>query len=90
MLGAVQISGEDIGDVDTKDICDSLRNNSIRLLSLRGCQMNDNNFRKIMESFKDSTTLVHLNLNLGVVGSKDRVTWLADGIERNHNLAALL
>ena len=90
MLGAVQISGEDIGDVDTKDICDSLRNNSIRLLSLRGCQMNDNNFRKIMESVKDSTTLVHLNLNLGVVGSKDRVTWLAGGIERNHNLTALL
>lgn len=90
MLGSVQISGEEIGDVDTKDICDSLRSNSVRLLSLRGCQMNDNNFRKIMESVKDSTSLVHLNLNLGVVGSKDRVTWLADGIEGNHNLTALL
>jgi len=90
MLGSVQISGEDIGDVDTQDICDSLRTNSIRLLSVRGCKFEDHHFRKIMESIKECTSLAHLNLNLSVVNSKERVTWLAEGLKENLNLTTLL
>lgn len=90
MLGSVQISGEDIGDIEVRDICESLRGNSIRLLSLRGCGVDDANFRKLMESIKETNSLVHLNLNLGVINSRNRVLWLADGVKGNESLITLL
>lgn len=90
MLGSVQISGEDIGDIEVRDICESLRGNSIRLLSLRGCGVDDANFRKLMESIKETNSLVHLNLNLGVINSRNRVLWLADGVKGNESLNTLL
>ena len=90
MLGSVQISGENVGDIEVKDICESLRGNSIRLLSLRGCKIEDANFRKLMESLKESDSLVHLNLNLGVINTKERTLWLADGIDENKSLSTLL
>ena len=90
MLGTVQISGDDIGDAEIRDISESLRSNSIRLLSLRGCRMDDINYRKLVEELKLNTSLVHLNLNLGVVSTKDRVTWLAESIKSNTNLTTIL
>ena len=90
MLGSVQISGEEIGDIEGNDICSSLRQNSIRLLSIRGCKIQDKNFRQIMESLKDNNSLTHLNLNLGIVNSKERVIWLAEGLKINHSVETLL
>lgn len=90
MLGSVQISGEDISDIETNDICNSLRNDSIRLLSLRGCKLHDKNYRKIMESIKENTSLEHLNLNLGMVCSKERTIWLSEGLKGNSKLQTLL
>ena len=89
MLGSVQILGEDIGDIDVRDMCDSLRTNSIRLLSLRGCKMKDYNFKKLMESLKVNASLAHLNLNLGLINTKERVTCLADGLKGNTGITTL-
>jgi Ran GTPase-activating protein (RanGAP) involved in mRNA processing and transport len=90
MLGTVQISGDDIGDAEIRDICESLKSNSIRLLSLRSCRMEDINFRKLVESLKENNSLAHLNLNLGVVNSKDRATCLAEGIKGNAHITTIL
>ena len=90
MLGSVQISGEEIGDIETNDICSSLRQNSIRLLAIRGCQIQDKNYRQIMECLKENSSLSHLNLNLGIVKSKERVIWLAEGIKGNTGIGTLL
>ena len=90
MLGTVQISGEDIGDIESNDICSSLRQNSIRLLSIRGCKMHDKNFRQIMESLKENNSLTHLNLNLGIVNSKERIIWLSEGLKVNTEIGTLL
>jgi len=90
MLGSVQISGEELGDIETNDICSSLRQNSIRLLSIRGCKLHDKNYRQIMESLKENSSLSHLNLNLGVVDSKERVIWLSEGLKNNTGIETLL
>ncbi|XP_002164479.1 leucine-rich repeat-containing protein 73 isoform X1 [Hydra vulgaris] len=89
MLGSVQILGEDVGDIDVRDMCDSLRANSIRLLSLRGCRMKDYNFKKLMESLKVNSSLAHLNLNLGLISTKERALCLADGLKGNTSINTL-
>ena len=90
LLGSVQIAGEELGGLEIKDICDSLDKNSMRLLSLRGCQMEDSKFHRLTESLKMNSSLAQLNLNLGVVNSTDRVKWLAEGLLENNSLTSLL
>ena len=90
MLGTVQISGDDICDAEIRDICGSLKCNSIRLLSLRSCRLEDSNYRKLVETLKENSSLIHLNLNLGVINSKDRAVWLAEGIKLNTNITTIL
>ena len=90
LLGSVQIAGEELSILEIKDICESLNNDSIRLLSLRGCRMDDSCFQKLTESLKGNDSLVQLNLNLGVVNSKDRIRWLTEGLIQNDSLTSLL
>lgn len=90
LLGSVQIAGEELGSLEIKDICDSLRSNSIRMLSLRGCRMDDSSFQKLSESLKGNNSLLQLNLNLGVVNSRERIKWLTEGLIQNDSLTALL
>ena len=90
MLGTVQISGDDIGDAEVRDICESLKSNSIRLLSLRSCRMEDVSYRKLLESIKENCSLAHLNFNLGVVNSKERAGWLAECIKYNKHITTIL
>eukprot|EP00112_Aurelia_sp_Birch-Aquarium-sp1_P007032 Seg1768.6 transcript_id=Seg1768.6/GoldUCD/mRNA.D3Y31 product="Leucine-rich repeat-containing protein 73" protein_id=Seg1768.6/GoldUCD/D3Y31 len=89
LLGSVQIAGEELGTLEIKDICESLKNNSIRLLSLRGCHMDDLNFQRLTESLKGNDSLAQLNLNLGVVNSKERIKWLTQGLIENDSLTSL-
>ena len=90
LLGSVQIAGEELGVLEIKDICQSLKNNSIRMLSLRGCQMDDSCFQKLTESLKGNTSLAQLNLNLGVVNSKERIGQLTEGLIQNDSISSLL
>lgn len=90
LLGSVQIAGEDLGNIEIKDICDSLKNNSVRILSLRGCRMDDSCFQKLTESLKGNDSLAQLNLNLGVVNSKERIKQLTEGLIQNDSITSLL
>lgn len=90
MLGTIQITGEDLNDVEVNDICNSVRNGSVRLLSLRGCQMDDASFRRISDSLKVNSSLVQLNFSLGLLSNKQRIKWLADALKHNKNLSSLL
>lgn len=89
MLGSVQISSEDLASPEVRDICESLKTNSIKLLSLRGCKLEDKDFRKLMKAVGRCGTLLQLNLNLGVVSDQSRVTLLADAINQNRSLESL-
>eukprot|EP00794_Sanderia_malayensis_P020613 gene20613-22647_t len=89
LLGSVQIAGEELGSLEVKDICESLKSNSIRLLSLRGCEMEDSDFKRLADCLKENNSLAQLNLNLGIVNSKERIKWLADGIMENNFLSSL-
>lgn len=90
MLGTIQITGEELGDVEVNDICNSLTNDSVRLLSLRGCHVNDTLFKRITDTLKENSSLVQLNLSLGVVCSKQRVKWLCEALKCNKNISSLL
>lgn len=90
LLGTVQITGESLGEPEVKNICDSLRDNSIRLLSLRGCSVQDEDFKRLAESVKENESLVQLNLNLGICNGKQRIRWLAEALMGNKSLNALL
>lgn len=90
LLGTIQIASEDLPQGEVKDICDSLHDNSIRFLSLRGCRFEDEDFKRLTESLKENESLIQLNLNLGVCNGKHRIKWLAEALLANKTLSALL
>lgn len=90
LAGSIQISGETLSSAEVKDICDSLRTHSVRLLSLRGCQVSDRDFGRIGRHVAECQSLAQLNLNLGVVATLARVQQLADALAANRSIHSLL
>ncbi|XP_067884267.1 leucine-rich repeat-containing protein 73 [Heterodontus francisci] len=89
LSGSIQISGETLSSAEVKDICDSLKANSVRLLSLRGCQISDRDFHRISRHVADCQSLAQLNLNLGVVSNLNRVKQLAEALASNRSIHSL-
>ncbi|XP_078068273.1 leucine-rich repeat-containing protein 73 [Mustelus asterias] len=89
LSGSIQISGETLSSAEVKDICDSLRANSVRLLSLRGCHISDRDFHRISRHVADCQSLAQLNLNLGVVSNINRVKQLAEALASNRSIHSL-
>nr|XP_014347924.1 PREDICTED: leucine-rich repeat-containing protein 73 [Latimeria chalumnae] len=87
--GSIQISGETLSSAEIKDICESLRENSVRLLSLRGCQLSDRDFGRVCRGVCESHSLAQLNLNLGVVSNINRVKQLAEALKSNRSIQSL-
>ena len=90
LLGTLQITGEDLKEAEVKGICESLSDNSIRILSLRGCRIQDDDFKRLMEGLKECESLIQLNLNLGVCNGKHRIKWLFEALLVNKFLNSLL
>ncbi|GCB61629.1 hypothetical protein scyTo_0007083 [Scyliorhinus torazame] len=89
LSGSIQISGETLSLAEVKDICDSLRANSVRLLSLRGCHISERDFHRISRHVADCQSLAQLNLNLGVVSNINRVKQLAEALASNRSIHSL-
>ncbi|CAL8367565.1 leucine-rich repeat-containing protein 73 [Gadus morhua] len=87
--GSIQITGEALSGAEVRDICDGLRENGVRLLSVRGCQLSDRDFGRVCRGVADSRSLAQLNLNLGVVSGLVRTRQLADALEANRSLQTL-
>ncbi|XP_008123518.1 leucine-rich repeat-containing protein 73 isoform X1 [Anolis carolinensis] len=87
--GSIQISGETLSGAEIRDICDSLRENSIKLLSLRGCRLSDRDFGRICRGLAQSHSLAQLNLNLGIVSNLGRVKQLAEALKTNRSVQSL-
>ncbi|XP_062896610.1 leucine-rich repeat-containing protein 73 isoform X1 [Mobula hypostoma] len=90
LAGSIQISGETLSSAEVKDICESLRAHSVRLLSLRGCHLSDRDFGRISRHVADCQSLAQLNLNLGVVSTLARVQQLAEALVANRSIHSLL
>uniref|UniRef100_A0A8D0CQP1 Leucine rich repeat containing 73 n=1 Tax=Sander lucioperca TaxID=283035 RepID=A0A8D0CQP1_SANLU len=73
---SIQITGEQLSAAEVQDICESLKEDGVRLLSVRGCQLSDRDFGR-------------LNLNLGVVSGAGRARHLADALKTNRSLQTL-
>ncbi|XP_007896432.1 leucine-rich repeat-containing protein 73 isoform X2 [Callorhinchus milii] len=89
LSGSIQISGETLSSAEVKDICDSLKGNSVRLLSLRGCHLSDRDFSRISRHVAECQSLAQLNLNLGVVNNLNRVKQLAEALQNNRSIHSL-
>ncbi|XP_072016809.1 leucine-rich repeat-containing protein 73-like [Amphiura filiformis] len=89
LLGTVQISGETLSTTEVRDICESLRSDSIKLLSLRGCRVADRHFTRMMLALSECHSISQLNLNLGVVCNRERVQCLAQALSKNRSLTGL-
>lgn len=87
---SIQITGELLSAAEVQDICESLKEDSVRLLSVRGCQLSDRDFARICRSVSESRSLAQLNLNLGVVCSISRTRQLAEALKNNRSLQTLL
>ncbi|XP_028903318.1 leucine-rich repeat-containing protein 73 isoform X2 [Ornithorhynchus anatinus] len=87
--GSIQISGEPLSGAEVRDICRGLRDNAVRLLSLRGCRLCDRDFGRICRALAGATALAQLNLNLGVVSSPARVKQLAEALGANRSVQSL-
>ncbi|KAK2824741.1 hypothetical protein Q5P01_021916 [Channa striata] len=86
---SIQITGELLSAAEVQDICESLKEDSVRLLSVRGCQLSDRDFGRICRSVAESRSLAQLNLNLGVVSSISRTRHLGDALKTNRSLQTL-
>ncbi|MBW01239.1 Leucine-rich repeat-containing protein 73, partial [Eschrichtius robustus] len=86
---AVAISGEPLSGAEVRDICRGLRDNAVRLLSLRGCRLCDRDFGRICRALAGATSLAQLNLNLGVVSSPSRIKQLAEALRTNRSIQSL-
>ncbi|XP_008319940.1 leucine-rich repeat-containing protein 73 [Cynoglossus semilaevis] len=86
---SIQITGELLSAAEVQDICESLKEDSVRLLSVRGCQLSDRDFARICRSVSESRSLAQLNLNLGVVCSISRTRQLAEALKNNRSLQTL-
>ncbi|XP_072912306.1 leucine-rich repeat-containing protein 73 isoform X2 [Hemitrygon akajei] len=89
LAGSIQISGETLSSAEVKDICESLRAHSVRLLSLRGCHLSDRDFGRISRHVAECQSLAQLNLNLGVVSTLARVQQLAEALVTNRSIHSL-
>ncbi|XP_060781542.1 leucine-rich repeat-containing protein 73 isoform X1 [Neoarius graeffei] len=87
--GSIQITGEALSGAEIRDICDSLKENSVRLLSVRGCQLSDRDFGRVCRGVSESRSLAQLNLNLGVVSSSGRAKQLAEALTANRSIQTL-
>lgn len=87
---AIQITGELLSAAEVQDICDSLKEDGLRLLSVRGCQLSDRDFGHVCRGVAESHSLAQLNLNLGVVSGLSRTRHLADALKTNRSLQTLL
>uniref|UniRef100_A0A3Q2EDI9 Leucine rich repeat containing 73 n=1 Tax=Cyprinodon variegatus TaxID=28743 RepID=A0A3Q2EDI9_CYPVA len=86
---SIQITGELLSAAEVQDICESLKEDGVRLLSVRGCQLSDRDFGRVCASVAESRSLAQLNLNLGVVSSISRTRHLADALKTNRSLQTL-
>ncbi|XP_013890114.1 leucine-rich repeat-containing protein 73 isoform X2 [Austrofundulus limnaeus] len=86
---SIQITGELLSAAEVQDICESLKEDGVRLLSVRGCQLSDRDFERVCRSVAESRSLAQLNLNLGVVSSISRTRHLADALKTNRSLQTL-
>lgn len=87
---SIQISGELLSPAEVSDLCESVLEDGVRLLSVRGCQLSDRDFARVCRSVAESRSLAQLNLNLGVVSSGGRTRHLADALRANRSLQTLL
>ncbi|RXM30333.1 Leucine-rich repeat-containing protein 73 [Acipenser ruthenus] len=87
--GSIQITGEALSGGEIKDICDSLKENSVRLLSVRACQLSDRDFGRVCGGVAQCHALAQLNLNLGVVSNICRVKQLAEALTTNRSVQTL-
>lgn len=90
LAASIQVSGEPLSAVEVQDICDRLREDGVRLLSVRGCRLSDRDFGRLCRGVAASRCLAQLNLNLGVVSSIGRASHLADALAANRSLQTLL
>ncbi|KAM4730235.1 leucine-rich repeat-containing protein 73 isoform 1-T4 [Anableps anableps] len=86
---SIQISGELLSPAEVQDICESLKEDGLRLLSVRGCQLSDRDFGRFCRGVAGSRSLAQLNLNLGVVSGVGRTRHLADALKANRSLQTL-
>ena len=87
---SIQITGELLSAAEVQDICESLKEDGVRLLSVRGCQLSDRDFGRVCAGVAESRALAQLNLNLGVVSGISRTRHLADALAANRSLQTLL
>ncbi|KAM8809151.1 LRC73 protein, partial [Eudromia elegans] len=87
--GSIQISGETLSSAEVRDICAGLRDNSVRLLSLRGCRLSERDFGHVCRGVAEAHSLAQLNLNLGIVSNINRVKQLAEALKSNRSVQSL-
>lgn len=85
----IQFCEDPLSSVEVRSVVRSLDQDQVQLVSLRGCEVSDQDFRRICESVGRSRSLVQLHLSLGLVSGLDRTRDLAQALLRNRSLNTL-
>ena len=90
MTSSIQITEEKLDNNRVNDICGQLHGDSLRVLSLRECDITDKGFNALVKAVGQSKCLLQLSLSLGVIKDFRRVEALSKSIQKNQYLVALL
>lgn len=88
-IGVIQIQKEPLTHRQIRDIINSLKQNSLTVLSLRECTIEDSDYGRMIRAVGNCQSLLHLNLNVAVVKSEKRVELLAKCLRKNTSLKSL-
>ena len=81
---------ENIGGAQVHDICDKLRKDEVKALTLRECILTDKDYKRILKFVGASKNICHLSLSIGIIPDKFRVHVLAQALQKNQSLTGLL
>uniref|UniRef100_A0A8C6SL24 Leucine rich repeat containing 73 n=1 Tax=Neogobius melanostomus TaxID=47308 RepID=A0A8C6SL24_9GOBI len=79
----IQFCEDALSPVEVRSVVQSLDEDRVQLVSLRGCRVSDQDFERICESVGRSRSLLQLHLSLGLVSGPDRTRDLARALLRN-------
>ena len=82
-------SGGILSNEEVVTICRALKQNNIKLLCIRECEIDERDLHRIIKLTGTCSSIQQLTLNIGIVRNYHHVELLAQSIRKNKSLTGL-
>jgi hypothetical protein len=90
MINSILLAEETLEEEQIKDTCECLKNNNVKIVSLRDCKLTFSQLKNILKNVEQNNSLLQLSLNIGIITNQRRIDLLCRTIKANRSLQALL